>query len=173
MNTEIVAFETLTLDQMTNQGMAAPADLKVHHGDDSRTTTPGDETYLEFAHTQHSLRDALRSANGRSAITDSTSEEDYDDQSKQPVAVLMRRGKESAKESGKPDVLRRSGSALKAAILSSEATTPSDVGSEVEKLDNVPVPKGAKLYAVAPNDKELRAILKRGMQRVSKPHGYW
>lgn len=163
---------------MTDQGRAALADLQAHHEDGSTTTTPGDESYLEFSHTPHSLRDALRSASGPGAATptDSTSEEDYDDhlQSKKPVAVFMKRRKESAKEPVQPNPLLRSGSALKAAVLSSEPTTPSDAGSEVDKMDGISVPKGAKLYAIAPNDKELRAILKRGMQRVSKkPHdGY-
>lgn len=158
---------------MTDQGTAATADPNVHQGDDSTTSTPGDESYLEFTHAPHSLRDALRSANGGGVITptDSTSEEDYDEQSKKPVAVLMRRRKEPAKEYGQPSPLLRAGSSLKTAVMNSEPTTPSDVASEVDKLEAISVPKGAKLYAVAPNDKELRAILKRGMQRVSEnPH---
>lgn len=154
---------------MTGQDAVAPTDLRFHHEDDA-TTTPGEEPYLEFSHTPHSLRDALRTANGGRTIapTDSTSEEDYDDQSKKPVMVLMRRRKEPTKDPGQPHPVLKSGSALKAAIMSSEPTTPSDVSSEADKLDDVPVPKGVQLYAVAPNDKELRAILKRGMQRVSE-----
>ncbi|KAJ4415268.1 Sterol O-acyltransferase 2 (Sterol-ester synthase 2) [Gnomoniopsis sp. IMI 355080] len=155
---------------MTDLRTAAPADTNVHHGDDSTTSTPGDESYLEFTHAPHSLRDALRSANGGGATTptDSTSEEDYDEQSKKPVAVLMRRRKETAKEHGQPSPLPRPGSSLKTAVMNSEPATPSDFGSEVDKLEAISVPKGAKLYAVAPNDKELRAILKRGMQRAKE-----
>lgn len=161
---------------MTDQGTAAPADLQAHRGDESPTTTLGDDSYLEFTHAPHSLGDALRAANGgnESTPTDSASEEDYDEQSKKPIAVLMRRRKASAKDPGQPNPLVRTGSALKAALLSSEATTPSEFGSDVDKLEGVSVPKGAKLYAVAPNDKELRAVLKRGMQRVSnQPHDGW
>lgn len=159
----------MTISQMTYQSPAAPADLSAHQGVDSTTSTPGDDSYLEFTSAPHSLRDALRSANGGGPLTptDSTSEEDWDDQAKKPVAVLMRRRKESENDPGRPSPLPRSGSALKTAITNGEPSTPSDVGSEGDKLEPMSVPKSSKLYAVAPNDKELRAILKRGMQRVS------
>lgn len=161
---------------MAEQGTAASADLNVNHGTDSTISTPGDESYLEFTHAPHSLRDALRSANGGgpSTSTDSTSEEDYDEQSKKPVAVLMRRRKEPVKEAGQANPLLRTGSNLKTAMMNSEPTTPSDVGSEMDKTEAISLPKGAKLYAVAPDDKELRAILRRGMQRVSnEPRDDW
>lgn len=154
---------------MTYQSPPASADLSAHQGVGTTISTPDDDSYLEFTSAPRSLRDALRSANGGGPLTptDSTSEEDWDDQNKKPVAVLTRRRKESANEPGRPSPLPRSGSALKTAIMNSEPNTPSDVGSEGDKLEPISVPKGAKLYAVAPNDKELRAILKRGMQRVS------
>lgn len=157
----------MTLSQMAATGTAASADLRVHSGPDS-SSPPQDESYINKSRAPQSLREALRSANGGGASTptDSTSEEDYDDESNKPVAVLVRRRKET--EPGRPAFVPRSSSNLKVAAMSSGPATPSDVSSEAGNLDDVAALKGARLYTVASDDKELRDILKKGMQRVSE-----
>lgn len=123
---------------------------------------------------QSSLRQALRSSQGVGASTpkESTSEEEYDDERKQPVAVLLQKGKQKEEGPGVKGQLPRSGSSLKIATASGEPLTPSDVSSETDALDaahhhQLASLKGAKVYTVASDDKELRDILKRGMLRVS------
>lgn len=111
------------------------------------------------------LRQALRTADGGAIATpsESASEEDYDDESRKPVAVLLRRrkGQEHAPS------LPRSGSNLKISATSSGVATPSEASSEVGQIEDVSALKGAKVYTIASDDKELRDILRRGMQRVS------
>lgn len=162
-----MASETLTLQQMANTGSAASADLRVHSGTDL-PSPPQDESYINKSRVPQSLRDALRSANGGGASTptDSTSEEDYDDESNKPVAVLVRRRQETGHP--RPASAPRSSSNLKVATMSSDPATPSDVSSEAGNFDDVAALKGARLYTVASDDKELRDILKKGMQKVSE-----
>lgn len=50
--------------------------------------------------------------------------------------------------------------------MDSDLPTLSDASSEAGNLDDVAALKGAKFYTVAADDKELRDILKRSMQRV-------
>lgn len=159
--------KALTIQQMDDAGESVPADRRVQLGPDS--SSPSQEVFhVNDGRASYSLRDALRTANGgrASAPTDSTSEEDYDDCSKEPVAVLVRRRK--GKNQERAILGSRSGSNLKVATMASGPATPSDVSSEAGNLDDVAALKGAKLYTVASDDKELRAILKRGMQRVSE-----
>lgn len=155
---------TLTVVQMPGYGEAeSPVGMdSFSHPQDG---ADGDSKPAPF-----SLRQALRSAQGvgASTPTDSTSEEDYDEDTKKPVAVLLRRSKEKERP-GLQGSLPRSGSSLKIATASGEPLTPSDVSSEADALDahQMASLKGAKLYTVASDDKELREILKRGMLRVS------
>lgn len=160
--------ETLTPQQMADKVTAAPPDSRDHSS--GSTTFPPDETFTSVRRPPHSLRHALRAANGEGATTptDSTSEEDYDDESKKPVAVLLRRTKEH--ESRPTKSLPRPGSNLKEEMPSEPSTPVSDISSETGNLDDVAALKNAKVYTVASDDKELRAILKRGMQRASTSH---
>lgn len=153
---------------MAKMDTISPAGLGNHHGDDE-ITPPEDASYVNQPYAPHSLRDALQSAGGGDVTTptDSASEEDYDDKFNKPVAVLMSIGKGSGKRPAPPNHLPRTGSGLKTALQNSYLSTPSDVSSEAGQLADLAIPKGTKLCAVGSDDKELRAILKRGMQRVS------
>jgi sterol O-acyltransferase len=113
------------------------------------------------------LRQALRSTDNGLISTppESASEEDYDDESQKPVAVLLRRRKNKENASS----LARTGSNLKISATGSGVATPSEASSDAGGLEDVNVNtlKGAKVYTIASDDKELRDILRRGMQRVS------
>lgn len=54
--------------------------------------------------------------------------------------------------------------------MDGDLPTPSDVSSETGNLGDVAALKSTKFYAVAADDKELRDILKRSMQRVREDH---
>lgn len=153
---------------MDDAGEAMPADRRVHYVPDS--SSPSQEvSHISSSHAPHSLRDALRTAEGGtgSNSTESTSEEDYDDRPEEPVAVVVRRRKGKDPERANPR--SRSGSnPAKVAAVTVGPKTPSDISSEVADLDDEAALKVTKLYTVASDDKELRAILKRGMQRVSE-----
>lgn len=150
----------LTPEQMADKGTAAPADLGVHHG--SKPGTSPADSYFAMSGPPRALRQALRTAGSGSLATpsESTSEEDYDDESRKPVAVLLRRrkGKEHAPS------LPRSGSNLKTSATGSGVATPSDGSSEAGHLEDVNALEGAKVYTIASDDKDLRDILRRGMQ---------
>lgn len=147
---------------MADKGTAAPADLELHHG--SKPGTSPADSYFAMSGPPRALRQALRTAGSGSIATPSeSSEEDYDDESRKPVAVLLRRrkGQENAPS------LPRSGSNLKTSAAGSGVATPSDGSSEAGHLEDVTALKGAKVYTIASDDKELRDILRRGMNRVS------
>lgn len=148
---------------MADNGTAAPADLRVHYG--SKPGTSVADSYFPANSQPSALRQALRAAEsgGISTPSESASEEDYDDESRKPVAVLLRRRKEKETAPSLP----RTGSNLKISATSSGVATPSDASSEAGHLDDVSSLKGAKVYTIASDDKELRDILRRGMQRVS------
>lgn len=169
-------FETLTPQQMADCGTPAPApapapaDPRVHRGNESdsaqRPPQGNNAAYTsspQDSNQPHSLREALREATSRKSSTASTStgEEDYDDNTHQPVAVLLERKRDGAGSSSQP------GSSLRGATMDSGQTTPSDSSFEVA-VDKVAVLKGAKVYKIAADDKELRDILKKGLQRVSE-----
>lgn len=158
---------------MADNGTAAPADLRIHHGrSESTAHSPHTDSYNNHLRPRYSsLRDALRSANGGGdgVVTpiDSTSEEDYDDDSKNPVAVLLQTSKDAHSQAAKtPASAPASGSSLKVAMASEPSTPVSDMSVDGASLDDLSTLQGAKVYAVASGDKELRAILKRGVQRV-------
>lgn len=123
----------------------APADPRVHRSNDLATNSQ-----------PHSLRDALKDAARRnsSSASASTSEEDYDDKINKPVALLVQQN-------------TKSGGNMKAVPMNSGQSTPSDASFDAS-VENVTVLKGAKVYTIAPDDKELRDILKKGLQRVSE-----
>lgn len=150
---------------MSDSRSAAPADPRTHNGNDSadKHLQDNNNSYINTSSYPHSLRDVLKSTNGGSLSTPSdstTSEEDYDTESKKSVAVLLPRRTHDA------NPLSRAGSNLKVVTMSSDPETPSDVSVDVGSLDDMTVLKGTKIYTIASDDKELRAILKRGMQRV-------
>ncbi|ROV96275.1 hypothetical protein VMCG_07703 [Cytospora schulzeri] len=147
---------------MADKGTAAPADLKVHYGDKTNTA-PGD-SYFEMNGSARALRQALKTRDSGSISTpsESASEEDYDDESRKPVAVLLRRRKEKEQAPSLP----RTGSNLKISATSSGMETPSETSSETGHLEDVSALKGAKVYTIASDDKELRDILRRGMLRA-------
>lgn len=164
--------ETLTPQQMADYGTSAPApaDPRVHRGNESDSAQEPPqgndaptESSLSDSNQPHSLRDALREATSRkSSLTSaSTSEEDYDDNTHQPVAVLLKRNKDDSDSSS------QLGNDLRTATMASGQTTPSDASFEAT-VDNVAVLKGGKLYKIASDDKELRDILRKGLQRVSE-----
>lgn len=152
---------------MADYGTSAPspADTRVNRGNDSAGAPPQGNAYTRFqdSNQPHSLRDALRNAANRnpSSTSGSTSEEDYDDKTLNPVAVLLQAKTGEAGPSSHPGI------SLQAATMESGQTTPSDASFEAN-VDNVAVVKGAKVYTIASDDKELRDILKKGLQRVSE-----
>lgn len=107
----------------------------------------------------------MRNAASRhpSTPSGSTSEEDYDDQThNNPVAVLLPRKRGAARPSS-----HLASGCLHTATMGSGQTTPSDASFDAT-LDSVAVVQGAKVYTIAPDDKELRDVLKRSLQRVSE-----
>lgn len=133
-------FETLTPQQMADCGTSAPAESR---GNDPRP---------------HSLRDALRAATARhssstTSLSSSASEEDYDAKTHQPVAVLLQRKD--------PD------SSPKTVAMDSGESTPTDTSFEASVAKSAPR-KASKVYTIISDDKELREILRRGLQRVSE-----
>jgi sterol O-acyltransferase len=125
-----------------------------------------EEAYFTRNNEPRALREALRLAGSGKISTpsESASEEDYDEESQKPIAVL-RLNKRPEKDQA--TTLPRSGSKLKASEGTGEAATPSDVSSENGILDDLSSLRGAKVYTIASDDKELRDILRRGLQRVS------
>lgn len=112
------------------------------------------------------LREALRLA-GKGEIStpsESASEEDYDEESQKPIAVLRLNQRH---EKDGPTTIPMSGSKLKVSEGTGEVATPSDASSENGTLEDISSLRGAKVYTVASDDKELRDILRRGLQRVS------
>lgn len=98
---------------------------------------------------------------------DSTSEEDYDDYAKKPVAVLLQGNKDAHSQAATtPASAPPSGSSLKVAMASEPPTPINDLSVDGASLNDLSTLNGAEVYAVASGDKELRAILKRGVQRV-------
>ncbi|ROV93989.1 hypothetical protein VSDG_06303 [Cytospora chrysosperma] len=152
---------------MGDKGTEAAADLRVQH-ENKPNPLPGD-SYFAMNSSPQALRQALRSTDNGPISTppESASEEDYDDESQKPVAVLLRRRKN--KEHASP--LARTGSNLKISATSSGVATPSEASSDAGGLEdaNVNALKGAKVYTIASDDKELRDILRRGMQRANFP----
>lgn len=126
-----------------------------------------EEAYFTRNNEPRALREALRLAGSGKISTPSetASEEDYDEESQKPIAVL-RLNKMPEKEH--VPKLPTSGSKLKVSGVTGEpSTTPSDVSSENGTLEDISSLRGAKVYTVASDDKELREILRRGLQRVS------
>jgi hypothetical protein len=128
-----------------------------------------EEEYFPGSREPRALREALRLAGSGmiSTPSESASEEDYDEESQKPIAVL-RLNKGPAKEQAPKS--STTGSKLKVGKVTGEeaaAPTPSDVSSEHGTLDDISSLKGAKVYTIAADDKELREILRRGLQRVS------
>lgn len=155
--------ETLTAQQMADHGTPAPAPAGPWAHQRDQSANPGSPTQ------PHSLRDVLREAAGRSSSNTSvsTSEEDYDDKTNKsgdPVAVLLHTKKDDAARAGGGG---NSNNSFNAATMNSGQTTPSDTSFEAT-IDHVAVLKGAKVYTIASDDKELRDILKKGLQRVSR-----
>lgn len=134
--------------------------------DETNPHAPDEEAYFTRNPPPRALREALRLAgSGRiSTPSESASEEDYDEESQKPVAVLRLNGKREKEQATK---LPASGSKLKLSEGASEVATPSDVSSENGTLDDITSLRGAKVYTIASDDKELREILRRGVQRVS------
>lgn len=149
---------------MADATEALPAGLRPDHGADAGGPRRGD-SWVDISHAPRALREALGTAHGGSPSTppDSTSEEDYDDYAKKP---LLRRRKARGQE--QVDGRTRSASNLNIATMVSDATTPSDASSEAGNLNDAAALKAATLYTIAADDKELRAILRRGLQRVSE-----
>ncbi|KAI7777174.1 hypothetical protein LA080_003906 [Diaporthe eres] len=136
--------------------------------DETNPHAPDEEAYFTRNPPPRALREALRLAgSGRiSTPSESASEEDYDEESQKPVAVLRLNGKREKEQATK---LPASGSKLKLSEGASEAATPSDVSSENGTLDDITSLRGAKVYTIASDDKELREILRRGVQRAKEP----
>ncbi|POS72864.1 MBOAT family protein [Diaporthe helianthi] len=115
------------------------------------------------------LREALRLA-GRAGIStpsESASDEEYDGESQKPIAVLRLN---KTHEKYGDTTLPMSGSKLKVSEGTREVATPSDASSESGiLLDDISSLRGAKVYTVATDDKELREILRRGLQRAKEP----
>lgn len=155
---------------MAVAGEAVPADMRPDHGSDA-TGPPRGDSRVDISHAPRALRDALRTAHGGIPSTppDSTSEEDYDDYAKKPL-VRRRKGRGQEQVNGRP----RSASNLNIATMISDTTTPSDASSEAGNLNDAAAIKAATLYTIAADDKELRAILRRGLQRVRelRPSAY-
>lgn len=134
--------------------------------DESGPHKSNEEAYFTRNRSPQALREALRLAGSGKISTpsESASEEDYDEESQKPIAVL-RLNKRHEKDQA--TTLPRSGSKLKVSEGAGEVATPSDVSSESGTLDDISSLRGAKVYTVASDDKELREILRRGLQRVS------
>lgn len=138
---------------MADNGTAAPAHLNVHDGSNNGS-------YFTESSPGGALRDALTGTKRGGAIRTpsySASEEDYDDdESRKPVAVVLG-------EKTKP------GKTLSKLNISSGLATPSDASSDGESLGPLKTKdlSGTRVYTVASDDKELRDILRRGLQRVS------
>lgn len=161
--TKDISTTQSTPEQMADKGTPAPADLSVNNG--SKPATSPASSYFDMTGSSRALRQTLKTADGGTIATpsESASEEDYDDESRKSVAVLLRRKKGQEHSPSLP----RSGSNLKISATSSGVATPSEASSEAGHVDDVSALKGAKVYTVASDDKELRDILRRGMQRVS------
>ncbi|KAK7744469.1 Sterol O-acyltransferase 2 (Sterol-ester synthase 2) [Cytospora paraplurivora] len=162
---------------MADKGTAAPADLRVNSKTQPDNTFPASPTsptsptspidaFFPGAGKPQALRQALRAADSSLLSTpNDSSEEDYDDESRKPVAVLLRRRKEKENAKDSPP-LTRTGSNLKVSATSSGVATPSDGSSEAGQIDDLGSLRGAKVYTLASDDKELREILRRGMLRA-------
>ncbi|KAJ9156711.1 O-acyltransferase [Pleurostoma richardsiae] len=153
---------------MASNGTAAPPDMVVNHGSDSSseafTTGASRDSYFNPANPPRALREALRSmgSSGRTP-SESPSEEDYDELSKTPpVIVLRRKRSESAP--------RPRGSGLREMSTGPETGgTPEDHDDDEKlgpKQNGEQKAKKKVTYGVAANDKELREILRAGMQRA-------
>lgn len=162
-------------DKMTKKNPAAKGNPGAPAGPDDQhevdiTTLAEETSYTGAAHAPRSLKDALQAA-GRGIInnpTDSASEEDYDDQFNKHVAVRMSTEDGPSKRRAEPHpLLNMSGSGPTTGSSNSELSTSSELSSEAAQLEDLSVLKRSKLYAVESDDKELRAILKHGMQMVS------
>ena len=153
-----------TAPQMTANGADMSAESRMR--DERGRHKSNEEAYFTRNNEPRALREALRLAGSGKISTpsESASEEDYDEESQKPIAVL-RLNKRPDKDQA--TTLPRSGSKLKASEGTGEAATPSDVSSENGTLDDLSSLRGAKVYTVASDDKELRDILRRGLQRVS------
>lgn len=154
----------LTAHQMALNGAAGSADLRTQEETVHNKST--EETYFTRNTSPRALREALQLANSGKISTpsESASEEDYDEQSQKPIAVLrLNRKREKNQAAAHPT----SGSKSKASEGTSEVATPSSASSENGTLEDVASLRGAKVYTIASDDKELREILRRGMQRVS------
>ncbi|KAG8168916.1 hypothetical protein KVR01_001665 [Diaporthe batatas] len=153
---------------MTANGAEMSAHSQV--GDRPGHHKSNEEAYFtRNSESPRALRDALRLA-GRGAIStpsESASDEDYDDEAQKPIAVLrLNKSHETDGATTNPT----SGSKLKASDATGEVTTPtSDVSSENVILEDITSLRGAKVYTVASDDKELREILRRGLQRAKEP----
>ena len=128
--------------------------------------TSNEETYFTRNTPPRALREALRLAGSGKISTpsESASEEDYDEESQKPIAVLRLNKK---REKGQATTLPAVGSKLKVSEGTAGTATPSDASSENGTLEDITSLRGAKVYTIASDDKELREILRRGAQRVS------
>lgn len=152
---------------MAANGVAGSAEPRMRDRNETISHTSNEEAYFTRNNPPRALRNALRLAgSGRiSTPSESASEEDYDEESQKPIAVLRLNKK---REKDPATTLPRSGSKLKVSEGTSEAATPSDVSSETGSLEDISSLRGAKVYTIASDDKELREILRRGVQRVSR-----
>ncbi|KAJ0119110.1 MBOAT family protein [Diaporthe amygdali] len=151
---------------MAVNGAAGSADLRTQ--EDTVHNKSTEETYFTRNTSPRALREALQLANSGKISTpsESASEEDYDEQSQKPIAVLrLNRKREKNQAAAHPT----SGSKSKASEGTSEVATPSSASSENGTLEDVASLRGAKVYTIASDDKELREILRRGMQRAKEP----
>lgn len=149
--------------QMADNGTATQADLNVDRGRMGNGGENENGSYFPASHPPQALREALRATNGGSrsrASSESTSEEDWDEMSQQPVVVVRRQRTASGLK--QPSRLRENASAVE----NSSSSRSSENGS-FEDLTPLKTQglKNAKVYTIAADDKELKEILRRGMQR--------
>ncbi|KAL1867733.1 Sterol O-acyltransferase 2 (Sterol-ester synthase 2) [Diaporthe australafricana] len=149
---------------MAGNGAAGPAGPMIQDGSVHNKST--EDAYFTRKHSPRALREALRLADRGKISTpaESASEEDYDEESQRPVAVLRLNGRREKDEAATTPV---SSSKLRSSEGASEVATSSDMSSENGALEDVSSLRGAKVYTIASDDKELREILRRGLQRVS------
>lgn len=149
---------------MAANGAAGPMGARTR--DETVPGTSNEETYFERKTSPRALREALRLAGSGKISTpsESASEEDYDEESQKPIAVLRLNNK---REKDQTTTLPAVGSKLKVSEGTGGAATPSDASSENGTLEDISSLRGAKVYTIASDDKELREILRRGVQRVS------
>ncbi|OHF01492.1 MBOAT family protein [Colletotrichum orchidophilum] len=121
-------------------------------------------TSLAASPEPRSLRDALRAAGGdraTSAPSESPSEEDYDDPKQ---SARLRKERAPPRPGASP--LKKS--SIRERTLSLDGSTLSEASS----IDEEPIKDGSgrlKTYVLSPDDRELRDVIKRGLERERDP----